>query len=76
MRVRAHASGWSVRGEVVGLRRRKLPELKAIRRRNRITVLLDGVLLVLFFTVPVLDLAGPTLGTAYMVHRYHRLKAE
>lgn len=62
--------------EVVGLRRRKLPELKAIRRRNRITVLLDGVLLVLFFTVPVLNLAGPTLGTAYMVHRYHRLKTE
>ncbi len=62
--------------EVVGLRRRSLPELKAIRRRNRFTVWVDGILLVLFFTVPILNLAGPTLGTAYMVHRYHRLKTE
>ena len=62
--------------EVVGMRRRALPELKTIRRRNRITVWLDGILLFLFFTVPVLNLAGPTLGTAYMVHRYHRLKSE
>ena len=58
------------------MRRRALPELKTIRRRNRITVWLDGILLFLFFTVPVLNLAGPTLGTAYMVHRYHRLKSE
>ena len=62
--------------EVVGLRRRTLPELKVIRRRNRIAVWLDGILLFLFFTIPVLNLAGPTLGTAYMVHRYHRLKTE
>ncbi len=61
--------------EVVGLRRRSLPELKTIRRRNRIAVWLDGILLFLFFTIPLLNLAGPTLGTAYMVHRYHRLKS-
>lgn len=60
--------------EVVGLRRRKAPELRTIRRSNRMTVWLDGVLLVLVFTIPVVNLAGPTLGTAYMVHRYHRLK--
>jgi uncharacterized protein involved in cysteine biosynthesis len=47
-----------------------------MRRRNRITVWLDGVLLVLFFSIPVINLAGPTLGTAYMVHRYHRVKTE
>ncbi|MGY9055946.1 MAG: EI24 domain-containing protein [Alphaproteobacteria bacterium] len=62
--------------EIVGLRRHQLPELKTMRRRNRITVWLDGVLLVLFFSIPVINLAGPTLGTAYMVHRYHRVKTE
>jgi CysZ protein len=60
--------------EVVGLRRQTLKELKTLRRRNRTAVWLDGILLVLVFTVPLLNLAGPTLGTAYMVHRYHRLK--
>jgi CysZ protein len=62
--------------EIVGLRRHQLPELKTMRRRNRITVWLDGVLPVLFFSIPVINLAGPTLGTAYMVHRYHRVKTE
>ena len=60
--------------ETVGLRRRKAKELRGIRRSNRFTVWVDGMLLVLVFTVPILNLAGPTLGTAFMVHRYHRLK--
>lgn len=59
--------------ETVGLRRLTLPEAKLTRRQNRGAIWLDGMLLVLLFTVPVLNLAGPTLGTAYMVHRFHRI---
>ena len=59
--------------ETVGLRRLTLAEAKLTRRQNRIMIWVDGVLLMLFFTVPVLNLAGPTLGTAYMVHRFHRI---
>jgi CysZ protein len=59
--------------ETVGLRRLTLSEAKLTRRRNRSMILLDGVLLMLLFTVPILNLAGPTLGTAYMVHRFHRI---
>jgi len=59
--------------ETVGIRRMTLPEIKVVRRRHRGMVWLDGALLVLLFTVPLLNLAGPTLGTAYMVHRFHRV---
>jgi CysZ protein len=59
--------------ETVGLRRLTLPEAKLTRRQNRSVIWLDGILLMLFFSVPVLNLAGPTLGTAYMVHRFHRI---
>jgi len=58
--------------ETVGIRRMTLPETKIARRRHRSMVWLDGALLVLLFTLPLLNLAGPTLGTAYMVHRFHR----
>ena len=60
--------------ETVGLRRKKAKELRDVRRSNRFTVWIDGILLVLLFTIPIVNLAGPTLGTAYMVHRYHRMK--
>jgi uncharacterized protein involved in cysteine biosynthesis len=59
--------------ETVGIRRLTLPEAKLTRRKHRGMIWLDGALLVLLFTVPVLNLAGPTLGTAYMVHRFHRI---
>ncbi len=59
--------------ETVGLRRLTLPEAKLTRRQNRSVIWLDGILLMLFFSVPVLNLAGPILGTAYMVHRFHRI---
>jgi uncharacterized protein involved in cysteine biosynthesis len=61
--------------EVVGLRRQNAKDLRVTRRGNRFSVWLDGILLVLLFTIPIVNLAGPTLGTAYMVHRYHRVKA-
>lgn len=59
--------------ETVGLRRLTLAEAKVTRRQNRMMIWMDGVLLVLLFTVPFVNLAGPTLGTAYMVHRFHRI---
>ena len=59
--------------ETVGIRRMTLAETKVVRRKHRGMVWLDGALLVLLFTVPILNLAGPTLGTAYMVHRFHRV---
>ncbi|HKK29413.1 MAG TPA: EI24 domain-containing protein, partial [Alphaproteobacteria bacterium] len=59
--------------EEVGLRRESSVELKATRRRNRAKIWMDGILLTLVFTIPVVNLAGPTLGAAYMVHRYHRI---
>lgn len=59
--------------ETVGLRRLTLAEAKLTRRRHRGMIWVDGMLLVLLFTVPFLNLAGPTLGTAYMVHRFHRI---
>ena len=59
--------------ETVGIRRMRLSETKAMRREHRQMIWLDGVLLMLMFSVPILNLAGPTLGTAYMVHRFHRI---
>jgi len=49
---------------------RRLPPVQAVRlrRRFRARVLLAGVILVFFMTIPVVNLIAPVIGAAFMVH--------
>ena len=62
--------------EQVALRRESANDTKATRGQNRVSLWMDGVLMVLVLSLPAVNLAGSTLGTAaYMVHRFHQLKS-
>ncbi len=59
--------------EVVALRRLSPADAAALRRRHRFRLWLAGAIIALGFWVPILNLAMPIAGTAFMVHVYHRL---
>jgi uncharacterized protein involved in cysteine biosynthesis len=44
-----------------------------LRRTHRLTVLAAGVIIAGLFTLPVVNLAAPVIGTAAMVHVFHGL---
>ena len=48
-------------------------EAKALRRLHRTNVFLGGMVIALFVSVPVLNLAAPLFATAFMVHLHKRL---
>ena len=59
--------------EFAALRFRPMPEVTALRRRHRASVLLAGLLIALFVSVPLLNLLTPLFGTALMVRLHRRL---
>ncbi len=68
-------SGWAIgRGLFVAVAMRRMGRLQAQRlyRRNRVAVLLPGLLLALAAWVPGLNLLVPLVGTAAMVHVLNR----
>ena len=46
---------------------------KALRRAHRAQVFLSGLLIALFVSIPLLNLATPLFATALMVHMHKRL---
>ena len=58
--------------EAVAQRRMTVPAARALRRRRRLAVLLQGGVLAALSTFPVANLLVPVLGTAVMVHLFHR----
>lgn len=59
--------------ELVALRRLAPAEAAAARRDERLQVLLAGTLIAFLLTVPLVNLAAPILGAAFMTLRFHRL---
>lgn len=59
--------------ESVALRRMLAPEAAALRAANRGAVWLTGAVTTVLLTVPVLNMAVPVVGTAAMVHIFHKL---
>ena len=48
-------------------------EAKALRKRHHGTVVLGGCFIAAFVSIPILNLATPLFGTAFMVHMHKRL---
>ncbi len=59
--------------ELVAMRFRPLPQAKAFRRFHRTSAFIGGMFIAAFVSIPILNLATPLFGTAFMVHLYKKL---
>jgi uncharacterized protein involved in cysteine biosynthesis len=59
--------------ELAAMRFRSPEEAKAMRRDNATTVFTAGLIIAAFVSIPVLNLATPMFGMAFMVHMHKRL---
>jgi CysZ protein len=59
--------------ELAAMRFHPVAEAKAMRRRHGVTVLVAGLLIAGFVSIPIVNLATPLFGTAFMVHMHKRL---
>ncbi len=71
------ANGWLCGREyfeAAALRRLEPEAARALRRRHRFRVWLAGVAIAWLMTLPLANLAAPAIGTAFMLHRFERLR--
>jgi len=59
--------------ELAAMRFRSPTEAKAMRRHNAATVFTAGLIIAAFVSIPVVNLATPLFGMAFMVHMHKRL---
>jgi CysZ protein len=59
--------------ELAAMRFRSPDEAKRLRKANQSRVFLAGLILAAFVSIPILNLATPLFGTAFMVHLHKRL---
>lgn len=59
--------------QLVAVRRHSLPKAKALRRANRGSIWLLGIVMAVPLTIPFLNLLVPIIGAASFTHLYHRL---
>jgi uncharacterized protein involved in cysteine biosynthesis len=59
--------------ELAAMRYRSPAEAKRFRKANQGTVFLAGLFIAAFVSIPILNLATPLFGTAFMVHLHKRL---
>ncbi|MGH6768391.1 MAG: sulfate transporter family protein [Xanthobacteraceae bacterium] len=59
--------------ELAAMRFRTPAEAKQFRKANQSTVFLAGMFIAAFVSIPILNLATPLFGTAFMVHMHKRL---
>ena len=60
--------------EAAALRRLDPEAVRALRRRYRMRLWFAGVAIAWMMTLPLANLAAPALGTAFMLHRFERLR--
>ena len=58
---------------LAAMRFRPPPEAKAMRRAHRRQIFLAGLLIALFVSIPIVNLATPLFAMAMMVHMHKRL---
>jgi len=58
---------------LAAMRFRTPEEAKAMRRANRVSVFMAGMLIALFVMIPIVNLATPLFAAALMVHMHKRL---
>jgi CysZ protein len=59
--------------ELVAMRHHPVAEAKQLRKANRRTVFLAGLFIAGFVSIPIVNLATPLFGTAFMVHMHKRM---
>jgi CysZ protein len=59
--------------ELAALRYRPVAEARALRKQHRGTVFVAGMFIAAFVSIPILNLATPLFGMAFMVHMHKRL---
>ncbi len=59
--------------ELAAMRYRPFAEARALRRQHRGTVFVAGMFIAAFVSIPVVNLATPLFGMAFMVHMHKRL---
>ncbi len=59
--------------ELAALRYRSVAEVRALRKQHSGTVFVAGMFIAAFVSIPVLNLATPLFGMAFMVHLHKRL---
>ncbi len=59
--------------ELAAMRFRSVAEAKALRRQNAATVFAAGCFIAAFVSIPIINLATPLFGMAFMVHVHKRL---
>jgi CysZ protein len=59
--------------ELAAMRYRPVAEARALRRRHHGTVFVAGLFIAAFVSIPVVNLATPLFGMAFMVHMHKRL---
>ncbi|MBR0717553.1 sulfate transporter family protein [Bradyrhizobium liaoningense] len=59
--------------ELAAMRFRSPEEAKAMRRDNAATVFTAGLIIAAFVSIPIVNLATPIFGMAFMVHMHKRL---
>ena len=59
--------------QLAAMRFRSPAEAKKLRKAHQSTVFLAGMFLAAFVSIPILNLATPLFGTAFMVHLHKRL---
>ena len=59
--------------ELAAMRFRTPAEARTLRKANQSTVFLAGMFIAAFVSIPILNLATPLFGTAFMVHLHKRL---
>jgi uncharacterized protein involved in cysteine biosynthesis len=59
--------------ELAAMRFRSPADAKKLRQANRRSVFVAGLILAAFVSIPIVNLATPLFGTAYMMHIYKRL---
>jgi CysZ protein len=60
--------------DMVASRRMSPGDAIAFRKANRFRVFIAGVLIAVYVTIPILNLTGPVVATAFMLHVYQRLR--
>ena len=61
--------------QLAAMRFRPAAEAKAMRKRQRRHVFIAGLLIAAFVSIPIVNLATPLFGMAFMVHMHKRLSA-
>jgi CysZ protein len=59
--------------ELVAMRHHPASEAKALRKKRQGRVFVAGLFIAAFVSIPIVNLATPLFGTAFMVHIYKRL---